>query len=175
MLKEIAILFLGGWLLAGCAGHVVSPVPYRVRGMDNGVRIGDLLFGGQPSEAALAQLAAEGYKTVLSTRGEDETGWDEEAKVRELGMTFISIPMPHPLTAITDEHVKLFTDAMKIAKRPIVVHCGSGDRAAGLWAVWLAEHEKIPPKEAIRLGVIAGIKKVRPLVEERLGLRESAN
>ncbi len=142
----------------------------KVEGMRNKVQIGDLLFGSQPSEEALAQLAAQGYKTVLSTRGESELSWDEKAKVESLGMTFVNIPMDHPVTKITDEQVNRFAELMENRERPMVLHCGSGNRVAGLWAVWLVEHENVEPMEALQQAEQAGMTSTRNVVGKRLGL-----
>ena len=50
----------------------------------------------------------------------------------------------------------------------MVLHCGSGDRVAGLWAVWLVEHQKVKPDEALRLAEKAGMNKILAIVEKRL-------
>lgn len=142
----------------------------KIEGMRNEVQIGDLLFGSQPSEEALAQLAAQGYKTVLSTRTESELSWDEKAKVESLGMTFVRIPMENPVTKITDEEVNNFAELMKTGERPMVLHCGSGNRVAGLWAVWLVEHENVEPTEALQQAEQAGMTSTRNVVGKRLGL-----
>lgn len=140
-----------------------------LEGVPNAVRVGDLLFGGQPTPAALLDLSRQGYKTVLSTRGVDEISWDEKALVESLGMRFASIPMPYPIEAITDAEVSAFADLMKTAPRPMVVHCGSGNRIAGLWAVWLAEREGVAPAQALDYGAQAGMTRIRPVVEKRIG------
>ena len=143
----------------------------KIEGMRNKVQIGELLFGSQPSEEALAQLAAGGYKTVLTTRGEGELSWDEKAKVESLDMTFVSIPMDHPVTKITDEQVNRFAELMENGERPMVLHCGSGNRVAGLWAVWLVEHENVEPLEALQQAEQAGMMtSTRNVVGKRLGL-----
>jgi uncharacterized protein (TIGR01244 family) len=142
----------------------------KIEGIRNQVQIGDLLFGGQPSEEALAQLAAQGYKTVLSARTEPELRWDEKAKVESLGMTFVRIPMENPVTKITDEQVNNFAGLMENGERPMVLHCGSGNRVAGLWAVWLVEHKNVEPTEALRQAEEAGMTSIRNVVGKRLGL-----
>lgn len=170
----------GSWIvllavLTGCSGGTgtrsapATPEPVQMQGMANTVRVGDLLFGAQPSPEALLRLKADGYKTVLSTRGPDELSWDEKAMVDSLGMQFVSIPMAKPVTAITDDEVARFDDLMKHGKRPMVLHCGSGNRVAGLWAVWLAERDGMTPEAAVELAGKAGMKKLRPVVEARLG------
>lgn len=174
----LAILFSIGCLGCTCpvgqpteeADAAARPAAVDVPGMKNARKYEDLLFGGQPSAEALEQLAKEGYKTVLSTRGEGEIDWDEKAKVESLGMKFVQVPMGQPLTEITNEHYTKFDEAMKSSERPMVLHCGSGNRVAGLWGVWLVERKQLKAEDALRLAEQAGMTKVRPLVEERLGV-----
>ncbi len=169
------------WLLAllvafgGCSGdadHSSDTVPagetVTIAGMSNTVRVGNLLFGGQPSQDALRTLAEQGYRAVVTTRGADELTWDEKALVDSLGLRFVSIPMPYPITAITDEQLDAFDALMESTDEPMVLHCGSGNRVAGLWTVWLVERKGLDPDEALRLGDRAGMTRIRPVVEERL-------
>ncbi len=138
--------------------------------MENSVLAGDLLIGSQPSAEALSHFADEGYRVILSTRGEGELQWDEKAVVDSLGMQFISIPMPGPVTEITDEQIELFDDVINSADGPVVLHCGSGNRVSGLWAVWLVEKEGMKPSTAIGLAEKTGMKGIRAVVLQRLGL-----
>lgn len=146
------------------AGPATAPL-VQVR---NAVPVADMLFCGQPSAEALAEIAGAGYRTVLSTRGEGELDWDERELVEGHGMAFITIPMPSPVQEIHDEQVEALDEAMRTAARPIVMHCGSGNRVAGLYAVWLAERQGVAHEEALRQGEAAGMRGVRAAVEARL-------
>lgn len=170
----LRMLFLWAVVGACCdsnrSGAVPQPIVREIEGLANARAVGDdLLFGGQPTPAALAALAAKGYRTVLSTRAEGELPWDEAALVDSLGMRFVSIPMASPVEAITDRMVDQFDALMREAERPLLLHCGSGNRVAGLWAVWLAEREGVEPTQALGLGEKAGMTRIRPIVEKRLG------
>lgn len=168
-------LGLAGILIvfAACSGRTrPEPQAVTVAGMANTVRVGDLLFGAQPSREALETLRSQGYKTVLTTRGGNELSWDEKALADSLGMRFASIPMEKPVTEITDDEVARFAGLMQAAPRPMVLHCGSGNRVAGLWAVWLVEHEGMAPEEALTLAGKAGMRGLRPVVEARLEGRD---
>lgn len=169
----IARLLLLLFVCLGCAGQepISEPKPIEVTGMNGSTQVGDVLIGGQPSAAGLQELAALGYHTVISTRPESETDWDEAAKADSLGLHFVRIPMSPPVVEITDEQVARFADLMENATRPIVMHCGSGNRVSGLWAVWLVEHEKLPPERALELAEKTGMRGVRKAVEARLKLK----
>lgn len=153
---------------------VKPPVPIpeacEIEGIENCRKVGDdLLFGGQPSQDALRALAKQGYKTVVSARGKGELDWDEQALVDSLGMKFVQIPMAYPIETIHDEWVEQLDQVMTGAERPILMHCSSGNRIAGLWAVWLAEKKGVTPEEAMGLGTEAGMTRIEPVVAKRLG------
>lgn len=148
-----------------------DPVTLTVEGVKNARKTGDLLFGGQPDGATIERLAAEGYRTIVSTRGTGELSWDEKAVVEAAGMSFVFIAMDKPVKAITDEQVAAFAEVMNTAERPMLLHCSTGNRTAGLWAAWLAERHGVQPAEAMRLGALAGMTKVRGVVEKRLAER----
>jgi len=166
------ICLMAGWACSGKSERTppaaAQPVAVTVPGMKNAVEVGDLLFGAQPSREALAELKAKGYKTIVSTRGAGELPWDEGAVVDSLGLRFASVPMEKPVTAITDDEVARFASLMATEERPMVLHCGSGNRVAGLWAVWLVEYEGVSRDEALSLAEKAGMKGIRPVVEARL-------
>ena len=166
----LAILLVAALNLTACTSTRLTTAPVEVDGMANSVLAGDLLIGSQPSKEALIQLAGEGYGVILSARSEGEVEWDEKALVDSLGMKFIRIPMPSPVNEITDRQVELFDDVMNGADGPVVLHCGSGNRVSGLWAVWLVEKEGLKPKMAINLAEKTGLTSVRALVIKRLGL-----
>jgi len=150
-----------------------EPTPCDVEGVRNCVLAGDLLIAGQPSEEGLRHLADLGYTTIISTRGEGEVEWDERDSVEALGMEFVSIPMNSPVTEITDAEVAALAAALERAEGPTVLHCGSGNRASGLWASWLVEHQGVEPEVALRLAEQAGMTGMRAVTEQRLGI-ESA-
>lgn len=165
------IILVGLLTLTACTSSKLTTSRVDVEGMNNSVLVGrNLLIGGQPSVEALSQLADEGYEVILSTRGEDELSWDERAVVDSLGMRFVSIPIPNPVTGFTDEQVDLFDEFMNGKNGRTVLHCGSGNRVSGLWAVWLVEKEGLSPEEALDVAARTGMTGVRPFVEHRLGI-----
>lgn len=166
---RFAPLFFILTLLGACqASHsALEPKPQEVSGMQNAALTGDLLIGGQPTEEALEYLAREGYRDVVSVRSEGEIDWDEESRVEALGMSFHRIEMSNPVNEITDDEVAAFAQFMDERDGPVLLHCGSGNRAAGLWAVWLIEHEEIDPADAIRLATSAGMRESMKAVVER--------
>jgi uncharacterized protein (TIGR01244 family) len=139
------------------------------------VRLGDLLFGSQPTPETLEELAKMGFKTILNTRGENELKWDEKAKVESLGMRYVSIPMPYPIAEIKDEWVEQLDNLLATGERPLVLHCSSGNRIAGLWAVWLNERQGRKQEEALEIADRLGMTRIRPLVEKRFAERSGTS
>lgn len=167
-MRKVFLILLLVLLVIAC--REPKPEKVSIDGVVKTVRVGELLLSGQPSKAGLKNLADLGYKTVLSVRGETEVKWDEPAAVDSLGMAFFSIPMPGSGNEITDEQVSQFDKLLNSAKKPLVLHCGSGNRISGLWAVWLVEYKKVAPEKALALATQTGMKSVRKAVEKRLGL-----
>jgi len=154
---------MGATLLALGACHAPS---YE----EQAVLIDDLLFGPEPSNTTLERLRDEGYRTVISVQPTSEQDWNEKQEVDRLGMRLITIPMPKPVLSISEEQIDRFDEAMESAPRPMLLHCSSGNRVAGLYAVWLATRKGVPAEEAVRSGKAAGMTRLRPLVRKTLGL-----
>jgi protein tyrosine phosphatase (PTP) superfamily phosphohydrolase (DUF442 family) len=172
--KQYAVLALGLGGLAGCGrGTPEVAVPEftacALAGLANCRQAGDLTFGAQPTPETLQALAAQGYGTVVSTRGEGELDWDERALVESLGMKFVQIPMQNPVMAITDQQVVRLDSVLANVKGKTLLHCSSGNRVAGLYGVWLAEKQGLDDRTAIGVAEQAGMTGVRPVVETRLG------
>ena len=155
-------------LLQACSYQVPEPERYPLEGVNSSVKVGDLLITSQPDPQALAQLAKAGYKSVISTRGEGEIDWNEAATARQLGMTFHQVPMQNPVSEISDSQVDQLTAAFENAAKPVVLHCGSGNRASALWAAWLVEKKGVSVEEALRLAGLTGMTSMRPVAEKRL-------
>ncbi len=93
--------------------------------------------------AHVERLAAQGFKTIINNRPDNET--DDQPLVEELsaeaarhGIEFINIPViPGELT---EQNVKEFGDAMKRVTGPVLAYCRSGMRSTSLWALYEARH-----------------------------------
>ena len=167
-----SLLFVSTALAAGCgvdpAPKIAEPVPCQETDIPHCFRAGDVVLSGQPSPAGLERLAAQGYTTVVSTRGLQELDWDERAAVEALGMRFVQIPMENPVRAITDAQIATLDSVLANQQGPILLHCASGNRVAGLWGAWLAEKRGIDRAAAVQLATKAGMTGVRPVVEQRM-------
>jgi len=157
---------------AACApepsARIADPVPCTIPGLGQCARSGDVVLSGQPSPETLRYLAAQGYTTVVSTRGVGELAWDERAAVEELGMRFVQIPMANPVLDISDAQIAALDSALAATPGPVLLHCASGNRVAGLWGAWLTEKRGVDEAAAMQLASQAGMRGVRPVIERHL-------
>ena len=93
--------------------------------------------GGQPTDAAFAKLAANGYRAVLSLRTASE-GVDlkhEQEAVEKAGLRYVSVPVVSsaPKPEQVDEFIRAVKDK---ANQPMLIHCGSANRVGAFWMIY---------------------------------------
>jgi uncharacterized protein (TIGR01244 family) len=129
-----------------------------------------LLSGGQPTPEHLEQAARAGYRTVINLRAPSEPGFAWEAeKVKALGMDYVALPVAGAAD-LTRENVERFDAALDaaLAKGPVLLHCGSGNRDGALLALRAAWLDGMDPEKAIELGRAAGLTGLEPEVRALL-------
>jgi len=91
--------------------------------------------GGQPTMAELEKLKQEGVRAVINLRRPNEYNAEEEAaKVRELGLRYVNIPVDH--SAPQDAQVEGFLKAADDpANRPAFIHCAAANRVGTFWMI----------------------------------------
>lgn len=115
---------------------------------------GPAYVSGQPTEAALRDMAAHGVKTVVNLRTQQEMDnrkavpFDEAAVAKELGITYVHIPLGGPDTPYTPAAVEKFAAAMTAADGKVLLHCTVGWRASHMWAAYLEKVKGMKPEEA---------------------------
>lgn len=92
--------------------------------------------GGQPWIEHVSKLKDAGVKVVINLRPRDEyDSAREEAKVKELGMTYFNIPVafnaPDELDA--DDFLKLTDEQLK--NGPVFIHCAVATRVGAFWMI----------------------------------------
>lgn len=91
-----------------------------------------------PEPEDLAQIAALGFKTVISNRPDGEepgqmTGKEEGAIAERAGLGFHHVPaLKHDM--FTDTTIDAMISAVTASDGPILAHCKSGLRSTILWA-----------------------------------------
>ena len=93
---------------------------------------------GQPSQADVAALAANGTALLINNRPDGEEAGQpgtqaEEAAAERAGLAYLHLPVTG--ATITREDVDRFRKAVLEAPGPVVAHCRSGTRSLTLWAI----------------------------------------
>ena len=131
-----------------------------------------LLVGGQPTPDQFEKASDLGYKTVINLRGPEEEGNTDPALVEGLGMTYVSLPV-NGSADLTEERARALAEALDSAESPVMVHCSSGNRVGGLFALKAYYVDGLSPEEALEVGNAAGVTRAEPVVREKLGLPAS--
>ena len=164
-------------VLAGCGGRVdhQGSGPERTAAIDWAELLPNarqtfegVLAGGQPSPDQLEAARAAGFRTVINLRvpGERDTHGEPE-RVEALGMSYVSIPV-QGADGLTEENARRLARALEEAEYPVIVHCGSGNRVAGLFALKAFYLDGKSAEQALAIGAQAGLTRLEPAVEERL-------
>ena len=128
-----------------------------------------LLVGGQPTPAQFEQAHELGYKTVINLRRPEEEGNTDPEQIRGLGMAYLEIPIAGSAD-MTEDKARALAAALESADSPVIVHCASGNRVGGLFAMKAFHIDAMSPEEALAVGKAAGMTRLEPTVREKLGL-----
>lgn len=96
--------------------------------INEGLTVGNV----HPDAEQLAQLAGEGFQTVVNLRTEGErnqplTPEEERHEVERLGMHYLHYPVTN--VGLSDDVVDAFRERIGALPRPLFVHCASGMRS----------------------------------------------
>lgn len=102
-------------------------------------RLADGIFVcGAVTPDALARLAADGIRSIVTVRRDGETtnqhsSDDLRREAEALGLVYAHIgAAPHEIT--TDSFLDMAAEAFASLPRPLLAHCATGQRAAIAWA-----------------------------------------
>ena len=125
-----------------------------------------ILTGGQPTDEQLEALRDAGYQTVINLRQPDERGTRGEAeKVAALGMTYVSLPVAGAAD-LSEENAAALAAALDEAARPVLLHCGSGNRVGALLALKAFWLEGASAEDALTIGRSGGLTRLESTVRE---------
>ncbi len=158
LMALLTILFTS---MSQASGRV--PFGHQVIAVQNYSRVTEqIAISGLISEGGVQALAATGFKTIIDLRTKNEGVMEEKALVDLAGMMYINIPTT--VAGITKEQVAAFTKVIELAQAPILIHCGSGNRASAMWAsyrITKGDDPEVAIEEARKTGL-------RPPLEEKL-------
>lgn len=139
------------------------PFGHQVIEVQNYSRITEqIALSGMIIDGGITALAATGFKTVIDLRTKNEGTAEEKALVDRAGMMYVNIPTT--VAGITKDQVAAFTKVIESAQKPVLIHCGSGNRASAMWASYQIT-KGVDPETAIEEARKTGL---RPPLEEKL-------
>lgn len=116
----------------------------------------------------VAAIAAQGFRSVINNRPDDEAPGQPanaslEAAAQQAGLTWRHMPVVSG--QFTDDQVRQFADALEELPGPVLAFCRSGTRCSALWAL-----QAEAPVEAILATTRAAgydLSMLQPLLERR--------
>lgn len=161
ILTALAATLFSGAIQAQASGRV--PFGHQVIAVQNYSRVTEqIALSGLISEGGVPSLAATGFRTVIDLRTINEGTVEEKALVDMANMNYINIPTT--VAGITKEQVAAFTKAIEYVQKPVLIHCGSGNRASAMWASYLIS-KGADPEATIEAARKTGL---RPPLEEKV-------
>lgn len=120
--------------------------------INSGISVAD----AQPARADFAKLAEDGFAAVVNLREEGEpdermSPAEEGEAVRACGMSYLHVPFSLQDEAAASAAVDDFRREMSGLAGRVLVHCGSGRRAAALTAIHLGLKEGMRGEEVVAM------------------------
>lgn len=170
-LIAIACNASGGADRTGADATTDSREKNPVIGIPNELLFEEILVGGQPTEAHIRKAAEAGYRTVINLRMPSEPGIaGMEALANELGITYLVIPTAGASGMTRENAAALHAAIEKATDGHILVHCASGNRVGGLFALRSFHNLGRSPEQSLADGKKAGLTGLESTVAELLGL-----
>ncbi|HET7307008.1 MAG TPA: protein tyrosine phosphatase family protein [Gammaproteobacteria bacterium] len=128
-----------------------------------------IVTGGQPTPAQLGAAQGAGFKTIVNLRPDTEmTDWDEADRARALGLNYVSIPVAGA-AGLTEDNARALAEVVDNPEaRPMIVHCGSGNRVGALFALKAAWVDGEDTERALEIGRQAGLTGLEDRVRSQL-------
>ncbi|WP_115718178.1 protein tyrosine phosphatase family protein [Gallaecimonas mangrovi] len=130
--------------------------------------VSDTLFcAGQPDSKQLFQYQQAGIRTVINLTQSSEQTFDEQATVEGLGMHYHHLPISgaNDMTASNGQRLKAL---LNNSAEPVLLHCGTANRAGGLLAAMAFHCDGVMLEEALALGRKGGLTQLEAAVKQCL-------
>lgn len=117
----------------------------------------NMFFSGQPSLETFEWLDSQGVDLVINLRTESEnedfaeSAFNEEERVAELDMKYISIPIDG-YNSYTTENVEKLAKALNKKYDKVLIHCASCGRVSYFMIAYLHDYKNYPLSDAIAFG-----------------------
>jgi uncharacterized protein (TIGR01244 family) len=110
----------------------------HITGITNFARLETTVACGGPIKPeAVPELKQLGFKSIVNLQLPDERSADvkgESAAAQAAGVNYVHLPfsVSSPDPTVVDRFLKAVTDPSNV---PAYIHCGGGNRAAGMWMI----------------------------------------
>ena len=124
---------------------------------------------GKLNGDGIAEAKALGFKLIIDLRRPDEDGvTEEQAAVQTVSIAYRNIPFAADAGAW--DQVEAVAAALANPKNyPVLLHCGSANRAGAVWALYRSR-QGVAPITALEEGRAVGLTSREKLVRDLLGL-----
>lgn len=125
--------------------------------------------GPQPAEQDIAQLASDGFKSVVNfrTTGEDEqplSPRQEGRMVEAAAMKYLHVPVS--MKTMDDRSVDKFRSQLNDMPKPVYAHCKSGKRAGAMLMMDMAVKQGMSGEQTLEKAKEMGFECDQPQLEE---------
>ena len=151
-----------------------TPAMSEVTAIPSFLKLTDNVWtGGQPTMEHLAKLKEGGVKVIINLRPHSEhNGAKEEAKAKELGLSYFNIPVvfrePQPEDA--DDFLKITDEQLK--NGPVFIHCAAAIRVGAFWMIRRVLRDGWEFDKALEEANKIGLRNQAPLIEFAKGYIE---
>jgi uncharacterized protein (TIGR01244 family) len=159
-IRRIALLVLLA-SQTGLASGLQTVTKEDVAGIRNFTRVdATVACAGATDPSAMAELKRQGFAAVINLRLADEKGADLDASraaAEAAGLRWLHIPFNHraPDPSAVDAFLAALTDP---ANSPVLIHCGSGERAATMWMIKRVLRDGWSVEDALKEAQAIGLK-----------------
>ena len=167
-MKSLRTLSLIAALCAsGCATHPAKTV---VPGVAAAVSpTPGIISAGRLVPSDIDRLVGAGIRQIIDLTPDAETpDFDAASTARAAGIAYSNLPLRGGQD-LTRANVIAFDELLRTAKRPVLVHCASGNRVGAMAALRAAWVEAVPVEEAIAIAKAWGLKGLESEVRQKIG------
>lgn len=120
-------------------------------------RDGDIWIGGEPTDKGYRQMHDKGVDAIVDLRNPSAKQEESAEQAKKLGVDYVNLPIDP--NHMEDGKASAFLDFMKQHQgKQVLIHCGSANRASGMYALYLGAVKKVPTPQAIERAKQAGLR-----------------
>lgn len=166
-MKSLSVMMVtAAFAISGCATLVPDTPVTAIAGALSPAP--GVVSAGRLNADDIARARAAGIRQIIDLTPDAETpGFDEAAAVRTEGLSYANLPL-RGAGDLTLRNVEAFDALLRTAKRPVLVHCASGNRVGAMAALRAAWIDGRTDDDAISIGRSWGLKGLEDEVRRRI-------